>query len=527
MFRLYYCIQNEHDQRLVLLAGLICIAASIAVVVLLRQARDADRGDARRWLAAAGTASGFGIWATHFIAMIGYDPGVIKGYALMPTAASLLVAIAATSAGFWLALKSPLMMSRLVAGAVVGLGVAAMHYLGMQAVQVFGRFSWSVSYVIASIVFAILPMVPAISLTVDRRGSKTAIAAASLIALGILLLHFTGMAGIRIIPDRLDEPQAILLSSLGLGVSVGAVAFGALGFGMFAALVSGRARTAIAASEREFRLLVQGISDCAIYMLDKDGRVASWNAGAQRLKGYLRDEAIGLELATFYTVEDQAADGPARALDTARREGKFRAEGWRVRKDGGRFWANVTIEAVYDEHGAFHGYAKISRDMTVSKQDQDRLQTLTNNLDAALSNMHQGLCLFGSDERLIVSNERVGAIFGVEASDCPPGTLFEDVFRKGLERRASGPVPANVLNEVMARHRECLTQPTGGTLIVPFTDSCTLSIAHRPMPDGGWVTTFDDITERRRAEMRIEHMALHDGLTGLPNRLNFNERLDR
>ncbi|WP_241557432.1 putative bifunctional diguanylate cyclase/phosphodiesterase, partial [Croceibacterium ferulae] len=327
------------------------------------------------------------------------------------------------------------------------------------------------------------------------------------------------MAGISIIPSQADTPTSALLSPIDVGIAVAATAFSVLAFSMLAALMSARARSSILASEREFKVLVQGISDCAIYMLDPDGRVASWNAGAQRLKGYSREEAVGLELEHFYSEEDALAGLPLAGIETARREGKFSAEGWRHRKDGTRFWAHVTIEAVHDERGEFRGFAKITRDMTLFKEHQD-------NLDAALSNMHQGLCLFDKDERLIISNDRVGAIFGLSREECPLGITFEDVFRRGLEKRDGGSVPLAVFREVVSRHRACIGKPDGGTLIVPFHETCTLSVTHKPMTDGGWVTTFDDITDRQRAEHRIEHMALHDGLTDLPNRTNYVERLD-
>ena len=106
VFEIFACIRDDHDLRLVILAGLICVAASAAAVILLRHARDGGGTDGRRWLIAAGMASGLGIWATHFIAMIGYDPGVVRGYALVPTVASLLTAVAGTTGGFWLALRS-------------------------------------------------------------------------------------------------------------------------------------------------------------------------------------------------------------------------------------------------------------------------------------------------------------------------------------------------------------------------------------------------------------------------------------
>jgi PAS domain S-box-containing protein len=118
-----------------------------------------------------------------------------------------------------------------------------------------------------------------------------------------------------------------------------------------------------AESERRFRLLVEGITDYAIYMLDPRGIVISWNAGAERIKGYKASEAVGQHFRIFYFSEDRAAGLPERNLEIARRTGKYEAEGWRVRKDGTRFFASVVIDTIYDE-GELIGFAKITRDLT-------------------------------------------------------------------------------------------------------------------------------------------------------------------
>jgi PAS domain S-box-containing protein len=127
-------------------------------------------------------------------------------------------------------------------------------------------------------------------------------------------------------------------------------------------------------SEERFRFLLQSVTDYAIYMLDTDGQVTSWNAGAERFKGYTADEIIGQNFSRFYSAEDQAAGIPTKALQTALTEGRFEAEGWRYRKDGTKFWANVVIDPVRNDHGLHIGYAKITRDLTERRRSQLALE---------------------------------------------------------------------------------------------------------------------------------------------------------
>ncbi|NEJ12392.1 PAS domain S-box protein [Rhizobium leguminosarum] len=134
------------------------------------------------------------------------------------------------------------------------------------------------------------------------------------------------------------------------------------------------AEKAIRQSEEQFRRLVQGVSDYAIYMLDPDGNVSSWNFGAERIKGYRPQEIIGRHFSTFYTPEDREAGVPQTALRLARAEGRFEREGWRVRKDGSRFWASVVIDVIRDDEGDVLGFAKITRDITEKMETQRALE---------------------------------------------------------------------------------------------------------------------------------------------------------
>jgi PAS domain S-box-containing protein len=142
-------------------------------------------------------------------------------------------------------------------------------------------------------------------------------------------------------------------------------------------------------TEARFRLLVEAVSDYAIFMLDPDGRIASWNAGAQRSKGYAADEIIGQHFRVFYPPDQQAARHPEHELDLATRDGRYEEEGWRVRKDGSQFWASVTITAMRDESGELVGFAKVTRDTTERREMLERLEEANERLAAAAQQQAQ------------------------------------------------------------------------------------------------------------------------------------------
>ena len=127
-------------------------------------------------------------------------------------------------------------------------------------------------------------------------------------------------------------------------------------------------------TERRFRLLVQGVTDYAIYMLDPEGKVTNWNTGAERIKGYSTSEIIGQHFSVFYTPEEREAGVPQQVLEAARKEGRYEAEGWRVRKDGTQFWASAIVDAIRDESGELIGFAKITRDLTERVETQRQLE---------------------------------------------------------------------------------------------------------------------------------------------------------
>src|SRR5262245_46958908 len=144
--------------------------------------------------------------------------------------------------------------------------------------------------------------------------------------------------------------------------------------------------SALRNSEERFRLLVDRVRDHAISMLDPEGTIVSWNEGAKRIKGYRADEIIGQNMSRFYAPDDIAAGHPQRLLSLAAREGRTEEEGWRVRKGGQLFWADVVITALRDESGRLRGFAKVTRDLTERKKAEEALRESQQRLRAIFDN---------------------------------------------------------------------------------------------------------------------------------------------
>ena len=152
-------------------------------------------------------------------------------------------------------------------------------------------------------------------------------------------------------------------------------------------------------TEQRLRLLVEAVQDYAIFMLDPEGHVASWNPGAQRSKGYTAQDIIGQHFRVFYPPEKQAEKHPEHELEIARREGRYEEEGWRIRKDGSRFWAHVTITAVHDEDGVLVGFAKVTRDSTERRRMLSMLEHANEQLQAAADEQAEFLAVTAHELR--------------------------------------------------------------------------------------------------------------------------------
>src|SRR5215218_10456098 len=218
MFRVLTCLTTEHDWRLVIIAGVVCFLASLTAINLFHRACATEARARAIWITAAGAATGCGIWAT--LAMLAYDPGVSIAYNIGLTALSLAAAATVTAVGLAVAVYNPGRWGAALGGAIVGGGIAVMHYTGMWAVELPGRVTWWAGLVFVSIVLGMLFGMAALSVAAQRSGMRSVAVAAVLLTLAIVSHHFTAMGAVEILPDPSRVIDAFSLSPMALALAV-------------------------------------------------------------------------------------------------------------------------------------------------------------------------------------------------------------------------------------------------------------------------------------------------------------------
>ncbi|MFC0243786.1 hybrid sensor histidine kinase/response regulator [Rhodopseudomonas telluris] len=256
-------------------------------------------------------------------------------------------------------------------------------------------------------------------------------------------------------------------------------------------------------SERAFRILVQGVTDYAIYMLDHTGIVSSWNTGAARIKGYEASEVIGRHFSIFYPPEDQAAGLPERALAAARATGRFEAEGWRLRKDGTRFFASVVIDAIVEE-GQFIGFAKITRDITERLKARSALAESENHFRLLVGNITD-YALYMLDPQGFITNWNLG---GQRIKGYVPDEIVGQHFGRfytPADQKAGKPARALQIARETGRYEE------EGFRVRKDGSFFWASVIIDPIRNDsgeliGFAKITRDITERREAQQKLERV---------------------
>jgi len=261
----------------------------------------------------------------------------------------------------------------------------------------------------------------------------------------------------------------------------------------------------LALSEERFRLLVAGVKDYAIFMLDPAGRVSTWNEGAQRIKGYTSEEIIGQQFSRFYTREDIESGKPDHELKIAASEGKSEDEGWRVRKDGSQFWANVVITAVRNRNGDLLGFSKVTRDFTERKKTEEALRASENRFRSLFEFSPDAIVATDAEGKIAELNGQVAKFFGYERAELlgqPVEMLIPERFRNAHPRHrkeySSEPRtrPMGIGLELQGRRKDGTEFPVEIMLSPVETPGARVVLS-----------VIRDLSEKKQAEEELERRA--------------------
>jgi len=394
MLRIINCLNTQHDWRLVLLAGGVCLLTSVAAINMYQRATADDKAASRLfWALTAGLLSGCGIWATHFIGILAYTPGIPISFDFLMTAGSLGVAIVLMIAGFITATYGDRMWAPLIGGGIIGAAISLMHYLGTASLRMPADIVWMPDLLIVSIQCGVV--LGALSLFIVRRGES---------------LWYDG-AGVGLLMAAILSDHFIAMSAMGL------------------------------------------ISDIS---------VTSDDAG-------LSPVALSVGVAAVMAA----------------------------------FVVTCLISAISDRRSR--------RDI-----NERNIQ-----LNAAIDNMMQGLCMFGPDNRLQLWNEKYVAMYKIAPEDIHVGMTVDEMF---AARKKSGTIVKD-LDSYSSLLLNSVEKREFTRWVLELVDGRTISVSYQSMENGGWVGTHEDITEQRKSEAQIQFLAHHDALTGLFNRAAFNEHV--
>jgi diguanylate cyclase (GGDEF)-like protein/PAS domain S-box-containing protein len=277
-------LSSEHDWRLVLLAAALCLLASAVAISLFHRAK-ATAGRARLlWLILDAATAGYGIWATHFIAMLAYNPAAGAAYDLTLTIVSLLLAVAITGVGFAVAIYGDRRFLVILGGAIVGLGIASMHFVGMRALEMPGNMTWSPLIIVYAIGLGIVFGCLSLFLAARHTGIAGSLAAALALTLGVLFMHFTAMGAMTVICHTAFVTPLASLSATSLSLILGAVAAIVSGMCLVAALSDHRSEQKLNKQKMLLDAALENISQ-GLCMYDAEGRIVLFNKCYSRMTG--------------------------------------------------------------------------------------------------------------------------------------------------------------------------------------------------------------------------------------------------
>jgi diguanylate cyclase (GGDEF)-like protein/PAS domain S-box-containing protein len=517
MQRVYACLTEQCDLRLVFLAALICIAICLISMNLFVRANDAERDRPLPWLFVAATIFGAGVWATNFIAELAFEPGFPVGYDAGLTAISFLAAIGAVWLGMFVAHRYT---APVEGGTMIGAGIAAMHYIGMAALRAPAQLHWDAGYVLASV---------AIAMTFAAGGMRVLLwgpawggrhMAVMLLILGIAGLHFTAMAAVTLVPDPLIAVPGHAIAPNVLAIAIATVIVLIAALGLLGVTVDNYLAERLRRSA-DHLARAQRIAHTGSIEQDLRTGAIEWSGETYRIFGLdpKLPAPVGEAFLALFHPDDRAAcetQGPAHQtaasckLHMPRVDLRFRI----VQPGGAVRWVHHESELVLDQHGLAVRWIGTYRDVTqaVEAEESFKLVFEDNPVPMWLFDPETLKFLAVNDAAVVHYGYDRGSFLKLTLLDIVPQRDRDAIEQAIRNNPGAGGSPSHLWQHFKA----------DGTQIDVLTYWRHTMFCDRPAQ----LVAVMDVTEKRQAEARIAHMAHHDALTGLANRVLFHERLD-
>ena len=517
MFRVLNCLETQHDWRLVVLAAIVCFMMSVAAVSLFNRARVLGGRARAAWLLTASFATGTGIWATHFIAMLAFDFGFQVAFDVGLTIFSLLIAIAVTGLGLAVAIYGRMRWAPAAGGALVGGGIACMHYLGITALLMTGEILWATDLVVASILLGVVCGAAALHVMAQGIGLRTTLSGAVLLSLAIVAHHFTAMAAVGIIPGFIHELSADALGPVSLAMIVAMAATAVLSICMIGAWSDRHSREIVGERNRWLDAAVNNMIQ-GLCLFDENNRLMVWNERYRAMYNIPKDKIW--QGCTVRDLLDARIAARVFPLDPA----GYIAQLDEALAVGKAFTLNIDLADgriihVINQPTDSGGWVATHEDITERKRAEDALENTRAFLDTIIENVPSPIIVKALPERQYVLDNRAAetylgikreAMLGKVAKDfMPDGTTDMIDFHDQRLIDSGRPVFFD---------EHAVTTPGNGTRIATAARLPLYGANGKPEY---LVSVINDITDRKRDEQRIAHMSTHDTLTDLPNRSAF------
>ncbi len=520
MFHAINGLSSEHDWRLVILAGAVCFLSTFTAISLFHRACALNRRARLAWLLVAGAATGCGVWATHFIAMLALKIGFAVSYDVVLTLLSLVVAIAASAVGFAWAIYGTQRWRAPLGGAIIGLGVAAMHFIGVAGMRMPGSVVWSLPLVIVAI--ALGTLFAAAALTAAARGDGPAgfLGGALLLAIAILALHFTAMGAAAIVHDptfRLIGTTS--LSPDSMGVALAAVVGSVLVMCLGGSISDRGTRRKISAQNLRLDGALNNMKQ-GLCMFDADNKLAVWN---QRYVDMYRLDPkrdwLGSSIRDLLDARIAAGTFPFEA-------GEYATELRTALNEGKSFTLNVELAdgriiAVVNQPSRGGGWVATHEDITERMRAERDLEHTRAFLDTIIENVPSPILVKAAPRlEYVYVNRAAEAYLGVSRDTILGKTVYDVMPGASSELVDADDRKVLISGEPIFTDEHTVVTPGNGTRI---TTENRLAVSASDGQPEYVIVVVNDLTERKRNEQRIAHMAHHDTLTDLPNRAAFNE----